>query len=113
MLTKEAARETTGEVWDHLHPRRLDASDLYPGELWEHAYVDVRSFLQANGLKRQQGSLFFGTEAIDPVSCVVIVQRLAETFDWFRSAVRDLRLLRIEDDIDLRPALDRMSRRPG
>ena len=91
----------------------LDATTLqtlYPGELWEHAYVDVRRFLEANGFRNKQGSLYFATNVADPVTCVVTVQKLADTFDWFRSAVRDLRMLRIEDDTDLRPALDLMAR---
>jgi virulence-associated protein VapD/uncharacterized protein (DUF433 family) len=93
---------------------QLDAPTLqtvYPGELWEHAYVDVRRFLEANGFAHKQGSLYFGTDVIDPVSCVVTVQRLADAFDWFAAAVRDFRMLRIEDDIDLKPALDLMAKR--
>lgn len=87
----------------------LDAATLqtlYPGELWEHAYVDIRRFLEANGFKHKQGSLYFGTSAIDPVSCVVTVQRLAENFDWFRAAVRDIRMLRIKDNTGLMPAIE-------
>jgi virulence-associated protein VapD/uncharacterized protein (DUF433 family) len=104
----EGPRPIYGVTFD-LDAETLQA--LYPGELWEHAYVDARRFLEANGFKHKQGSLYFGTDAIDPVSCVVTVQQLADTFDWFRSAVRDLRMLRIEDDIDLKPALDVMARR--
>jgi uncharacterized protein (DUF433 family)/virulence-associated protein VapD len=101
-------RPTYGVTFD------LDADTLqtlYPGELKEHAYLDARRFLEANGFKQKHGSLFIGTEAIDAVGCVVAVQRLAEAFDWFRAAVRDIRMLRIEDDIDLKPALDVMARR--
>jgi virulence-associated protein VapD len=87
----------------------LDTSileELYPGDSWNNAYADIRRFLEANGFEHKQGSVYFGTDVIDAVSCVVVAQRLAEEFDWFQPAVRDIRMLRIEDNNDLKPAID-------
>jgi virulence-associated protein VapD len=87
----------------------LDTSileELYPGESWNNAYADIRQFLEANGFEHKQGSVYFGTDVIDAVSCVVIAQQLADEFAWFQPSVRDIRMLRIEDNNDLKPAIN-------
>jgi len=43
---------------------------------------------------------------VDAVTCVLAVQELSRTFPWFAASVRDIRMLRIEDNNDLKPALD-------
>jgi virulence-associated protein VapD len=53
-----------------------------------------------------QGSTYFGDETVDAARCVTVVQRLANRFPWFRPAVRDIRMLRIEENNDLTAALD-------
>lgn len=40
-----------------------------------------------------------------------MAQDLADAFDWFTPCLKDIRMLRIEDNNDLMPALDR-KRRP-
>lgn len=87
----------------------LDTSmleELYPGDSWNNAYADIRRFLEANGFEHKQGSVYFGTDVIDAVSCVVVAQQLADAFDWFQPSVRDIRMLRIDDNNDLKPAID-------
>jgi virulence-associated protein VapD len=50
----------------------------------------------------RQGSVYFGEgPGIDPVRYVLIVQRLAAELPWFANAVRDIRMLRIEENNDL------------
>src|SRR5690242_4619845 len=96
----------------------LDTSileELYTGDSWNNAYADIRRFLEANGFEHKQGPVYFGTDVIDAVSCVIVAQQLAEEFHWFQPAVRDIRMLRIEDNNDLKPAIDRRAagaRRP-
>jgi virulence-associated protein VapD len=80
--------------------------ELYPGDSWNNAYADIRRFLEANGFEHKQGSVYFGTDVIDAVSCVVVAQQLADEFDWFQPSVRDIRMLRIEDVNDLKPAIN-------
>jgi virulence-associated protein VapD len=41
---------------------------------------------------------------------VVAAQRLARELPWFSDSVRDIRMLRIEENNDLGPAVDRRSR---
>ncbi len=84
--------------------------DVYPGQSWNNAYYDVRNFLSERGFGWQQGSTYFGDETVDAVSCVLAIQDLTAKFDWFAPAVRDIRMLRIEENNDLMPAVERATR---
>lgn len=46
-----------------------------------------------------------GSQTATSVDAVLLVQTLAADLDWFKAAVCDLRLLRINDDIDLMRAI--------
>ena len=73
----------------------------------QNAYADIRRFLEARGFGWQQGSVYFGDPArVDAVRCVLVVQELSRQYGWFAASVRDIRMLRIEDNNDLRPALE-------
>ncbi len=78
---------------------------LYPSPSWNNAYTDVRNFLTTRGFEWTQGSAYFGDETIDAVRCVRVVQRMAKKYPWFTPSVRDLRMLRIEENNDLKAAL--------
>ena len=84
--------------------------NLYPNSSWRNAYTDVRTYLTARGFEWKQGSTYFGDDTIDAVRCVRVVQKLAAKFPWFTPAVRDIRMLRIEDNNDLMPAVQRVRR---
>ena len=77
----------------------------YPNASWRNAYTDVRSYLTQRGFEWKQGSAYFGDDTVDAVRCVRIVQRLARKYPWFIASVRDLRMLRIEENNDLKSAL--------
>ena len=82
-------------------------SQTYGTASHNNAYADIRRFLQEKGFDWQQGSVYFGNPSrIDAVKCVLAVQELSRTFPWFAASVRDIRMLRIEDNNDLKPALD-------
>ena len=89
----------------------------YPSPSWQNAYADIGKFLRERGFDHQQGSVYFGDDTIDVVRCQLTVQEMTIEFDWFAPSVRDIRMLRIEDNNDLRPAIDlalsMKSRRPG
>jgi virulence-associated protein VapD len=80
--------------------------DLYPNESWNNAYYDVRNFHAARGFQWMQGRTYFGNDTIDAVRCVRAVQKLSARCSWFKPAVRDIRMLRIEENNDLQLALD-------
>jgi virulence-associated protein VapD len=87
----------------------LDTDTLkksYHNPSWQNAYNDIAKFLRESGFERQQGRVYFGNDEIDSVKCQTTVQRLTLTYDWFAPAVRDIRMLRIEDSNDLTPAIE-------
>jgi len=77
----------------------------YHGAYPNHAYDDIRKVLQEHGLERQQGSVCFGDHTVSPVTCVMAVQAIQKRFPWFNRVLSDIRMLRIEENNDLMPAL--------
>lgn len=80
-------------------------SKSYPNPSWNNAYGDIRKILESLGFSWQQGSVYFGNPEINAVRCVLAAQTLSKTYPWFKSSVRDIRMLRIEEMNDLAPAL--------
>jgi len=78
----------------------------YGGTSWRNAYAEIRSALADHGFDWQQGSVYFGGDTVDAVTCVLAVQDLNRKYPWFRSSVRDIRMLRIEENNDLGPAIN-------
>jgi len=81
-------------------------AQTYGSPSHNNAYADIKRFLQGKGFDWQQGSVYFGGSSVDAVTCVLAVQELSRSFPWFAASVRDIRMLRIEDNNDLKPALD-------
>ena len=79
--------------------------ELYPQEKYNNAYIQIRSFLEANGFEWYQGGIYFGNETINAVTCVIITQRLCKKFSWFKTCVKDMRMSRIEENSDLLEAV--------
>ena len=77
----------------------------YHNVSWQNAYNDIGGTLRRHGFTRQQGSVCFGDDSVDAVRCVLAVQDLSRSYVWFSAAVRDIRMLRIEDNNDLMPAV--------
>jgi virulence-associated protein VapD len=80
---------------------------VYPGESWRNAYAEIKKVLVAEGFDWQQGSVYFGrSDKMTMVRCMKAGRKLARELPWFRAAVRDMRMLRIEDNNDMLPMLD-------
>lgn len=77
----------------------------YPGPSWNNAYVEIQRVLSRHGFNRQQGSVYFGGPQVNAVTCVMAAMDLARSLPWFAVAVRDIRMLRIEELNDLMPAV--------
>ena len=87
----------------------LDVETLrqtYHNDSFHNGYTDIGRILNRHGFDRQQGSVYFGYDKVDPVRCVLAIQDVVKECPWFRSAVRDVRMLRIEENNDLMPAID-------
>lgn len=92
----------------------LDTRELekhYPAANWRKAYDDIADFLLDYGFARQQGSVYFGDDSVDAVSCVTAVQDLSAEYAWLELCVKDIRMLRIEERNDLMPAIKKNLRR--
>ena len=75
------------------------------GDPYNNAYQEIRKILLKHGFTWQQGSVCFGDERINAVTCVLAAQDLARSLPWFAGSVRDVRMLRIEEMNDLMPAV--------
>ncbi len=80
-------------------------NDCYEGNTYHGAYKLIRDYMLENGFVWTQGSVYFGGETIDAVKCVLTIQKLAQKYAWFSTCVRDVRMLRIEENNDLMPAI--------
>ena len=63
------------------------------GDPYNNAYLEIRRVLQKHGFNWQQGSMYFGGEAINAVTCVLAAIDLSRTLPWFSASVRDIRML--------------------
>jgi virulence-associated protein VapD len=79
--------------------------ETYPNDSYTNAYTDIRNYLTARGFEWKQGSVYFGDDSIDAVKCIRVVTKLSKKFPWFKSSVRDIRMLRIEEYNDLLPVV--------
>ncbi|MCI0331843.1 MAG: virulence factor [Planctomycetes bacterium] len=75
------------------------------GDPYNNAYLEIRRVLQKHGFNWQQGSVHFGDESINAVTCVLAVMDVSRSLPWFAGSVRDIRMLRIEELNDLMPAV--------
>lgn len=73
----------------------------HPTQAWH----DVRRVLERHGFLHQQESVYFGTPNMTAVHCVVAVQDVQKTFPWFARVIKDIRMLRIEENNNLMPAI--------
>lgn len=84
---------------------------LYKKASWRNAQADVRHFLEDNGFENKQGSVYFAVDDMGATDDIAVVQDLADEYDWFMPSLRDIRMLRIEENNDLMTVLDRKRRR--
>ncbi|MBE9142826.1 virulence factor [Planktothrix mougeotii LEGE 06226] len=79
------------------------------GDPYNNAYPEIRKILQKHGFTWQQGSVYFGGESINAVTCVLAAIDLSRNLPWFAASVRDIRMLRIEELNDLMPAVQQQT----
>lgn len=81
-------------------------NDHYTKETYHNAYSEIKTFMTNNGFEWKQGSLYFGNPStINAVTCVTTIQKMAKLFPWFSTCVKDIRMLRIEENNDLMGAI--------
>jgi virulence-associated protein VapD len=95
----------------------MDTSTMqheYGDPNWRKGYAEIGEILRSHGFDdHKQGSVYFGDpERVRAVTCVVAVQELARLLPWFAASVRDIRMLRIEEEDDLSVALQKIEPMP-
>lgn len=83
----------------------IESLRLHYGDPYNNAYQEIRKVLQRHGFTWQQGSVYFGDERINAVTCTLAAIDLPRCLPWFAASVRDIRMLRIEELNDLMPAV--------
>lgn len=107
---RPARAKRTGRVYAIAFDIDTQVAERLLGTGWKGCYEKIERILTAHGFARQQGSLFFGDEDSNAVSCFTAVRALDDKYQWFGRIVRDLRMLRIDEDNDLLPALSNRMR---
>src|SRR5262245_16195653 len=98
-----------GRVYAIAFGMDIEALRTNYGDPYNNAYLEIRRVLQRHGFTWQQGSVYFGGEAVTAVTCVLAAQDLARSLPWFAASVRDIRMLRIDELNDLMPAVQQIS----
>jgi virulence-associated protein VapD len=101
-----------GRVYAIAFDMDIDSLRQTYGDPYNNAYLEIRRVLERHGFKWQQGSVYFGGEEINAVTCVLAAIDLARTLPWSTAAVRDIRMLRIEEFNDLMPAVKQAGEAP-
>src|SRR3954452_4181404 len=94
-----------GRVYAISFDMDIESLKLNYGDPYNAAYAEIRKVLQKQGFAWQQGSVYFGGESINAVTCVLAAIEVARALPWFAASVRDIRMLRIEEFNDLMPAV--------
>lgn len=81
-------------------------SKTYGNDSYNNAYADIKKVLPKHGFLWKQGSVYFGDpEKVNAVTCVLAIMEVTRTYPWFAPSVRDVRMLRIEEQNDLMGAV--------
>lgn len=81
--------------------------EVHEDLIYTKAYTDIKNVLQGYGFSQQHGSaVFFGDNTVNSVKCVLAVQEVTKQFSWFPASIKDIRMLRIEEDCDLLPVVE-------
>jgi virulence-associated protein VapD len=89
------------------------AAERLCGQNWKNCYVKIANVFAEFGFGRLQGSVYFGNEDSNAVDCMLAVEAADQRFAWFAKVVRDLRMLRVDEDNDLMPIINRRLRFDG
>ena len=110
---RRAPIKRNGRVYAIAFDIDTTAAEAIIGPSWRGCYEKISAVFAEHGFGRQQGSVYFGDETSDAVRCVMAVQALDRRYSWFGRVVRDLRMLRVDEDNDLMPALSSEQRLEG
>jgi virulence-associated protein VapD len=111
--TRGSLPEGTRRMYAIAFDMDIEALRVSYGDPYNNAYAEIKKVLHEHGFVWQQGSVYFGDDRINAVTCVLAAIDLAQKLPWFAPSVRDIRMLRIEELNDLMPAVRNAMRRKG
>ncbi len=97
-----------GTVYAIAFDMDIDQLRLHYGDPYNNAYLEIRRVLEGHQFRWQQGSVYYGGPEVTAATVMVAVIDLAARLPWF-AAVRDIRMLRIEELNDLMPVIRRVA----
>jgi virulence-associated protein VapD len=106
-LSNQPAKQE-GRVYAIAFDMDIESLRQNYGDPYNNAYSEIGRILNRHGFVRQQGSVYFGDEKINAVTCVLAAIDLSKSLHWFAASVRDIRMLRIEELNDLMPAVQQV-----
>jgi len=98
-----------GVVYAIAFDMDIEQLRVHYGDPYNNAYVEIRRVLEEHQFQWQQGSVYFGSAAVTASSVMVAVIDPTARLPWFAAAVRDIRMLRIEEMNDLMPVVQRIA----
>jgi virulence-associated protein VapD len=98
-----------GTVYAIAFDMDIEQLRIHYGDPYNNAYLEIRRVLEAHQFQWQQGSVYFGGPSVSAASVMVAVIDLTVQLQWFAAAVRDIRMLRIEELNDLMPVVQRVA----
>ncbi|WP_157602320.1 virulence factor [Sphingomonas sp. PR090111-T3T-6A] len=102
----KAAHRRAGRVYAITFDLDGKIAEAMCGANWRGTcYAKIQTVFAEHGFGRVQGSVYFGDQDSDAVRCVLAVQDVDRRFAWFGRAVKDLRMLRVDENNDLLPLL--------
>jgi virulence-associated protein VapD len=108
-----ASFKREGVVYAIAFDMDIEQLRVHYGDPYNNAYLEIRRVLEQHQFQWQQGSVYFGGPSVTAVSVTVAVIDLTTQLPWFAAAVRDIRMLRIEELNDLMPVVQRVTGLPG
>lgn len=102
-----------GTVYAIAFDMDVEQLRVHYGDPYNNAYLEIRRVLERHQFQWQQGSMYFGGPSVTAASVMVAVIDLTTQLPWFAAAVRDIRMLRIEELNDLMPVVQRVAGMTG
>lgn len=68
-------------------------------------YDDIMKFLLTKGFDYRRGDFYFANIHANAVECTCAVMDLSKAFPWINACVKECQLLRVEEKMNLIPAI--------
>src|SRR5437660_12472869 len=86
-----------GRVYAIAFDMDIEQLRTHYGDPYNNAYLEIRRVLEGHQFQWQQGSVYFGGPSVTAATVTIAVIDLTMQLPWFAAAVRDVRMLRIEE----------------